>query len=127
MPFRVLVVDDSKLARMAIAKALNALRPEWVRVEAANADEALALATKEPVQMALLDFNMPGRDGLTLASELRAIDPGMPVALISANHQEEVVQRAREIGTTFLPKPLTEQAMSAFLENVVPMRRAVGR
>ena len=127
MPFRVLVVDDSKLARMAIAKALNALRPEWVRVEAANADEALTLARKEPVQMALLDFNMPGRDGLTLASELRAIDPGIPVAVISANHQEEVVQRAREIGTTFLPKPLTEQAMSAFLENVVPMRRAVGR
>ena len=125
MPFRVLVVDDSKLARMAIAKALNALRPEWVRVEAANADEALALARKEPVQMALLDFNMPGRDGLTLASELRAIDPGIPVAVISANHQEEVVQRAREIGTTFLPKPLTEHAMSAFLERAVPMPRAV--
>jgi CheY-like chemotaxis protein len=127
MPFRVLVVDDSKLARMAIAKALNALRPEWVRVEAANADEALALAKQEPVQMALLDFNMPGRDGLALASELRAIDPGMPVAVISANHQEEVVQRAREIGTTFLPKPLTEQAMSAFLEKTVPMPRAGGR
>lgn len=127
MPFRVLVVDDSKLARMAIAKALNSLRPEWVRVEAANADEALELAGREPVQMALLDFNMPGRDGLTLASELRAIDPGMPVAVISANHQEEVVRRAREIGTTFLPKPLTEQAMSAFLEEVAPMARANGR
>ena len=126
MPFRVLVVDDSKLARMAIAKALNALRPEWVRVEAANADDALALARQEPVQMALLDFNMPGRDGLTLASELRAIDPGMPVAVISANHQEEVVQRARAIGTTFLPKPLTEQAMSAFLEGTVPTPRSVG-
>lgn len=127
MPFRVLVVDDSKLARMAIAKALNALRPEWIRVEAANADEALALARQEPVQMALLDFNMPGRDGLTLASELRAIDPGMPVAVISANHQEEVVRRAREVGTTFLPKPLTEQAMGAFLEEVAPMSRVGGR
>ena len=127
MPFRVLVVDDSKLARMAIAKALNALRPEWVRVEAANADEALALARQEPVQMALLDFNMPGRDGLTLASELRALDPGMPVAVISANHQEEVVRRAREVGTTFLPKPLTEQAMGAFLEEVAPMSRVGGR
>jgi CheY-like chemotaxis protein len=127
MPFRVLVVDDSKLARMAIAKALNALRPEWIRVEAANADEALALARQEPVQMALLDFNMPGRDGLTLASELKALDPGMPVAVISANHQEEVVRRAREVGTTFLPKPLTEQAMGAFLEAVAPTSRVGGR
>jgi CheY-like chemotaxis protein len=124
MPFRVLVVDDSKLARMAIAKALNALRPDWVRVEAANADEAMALVREEPVQMALLDFNMPGRDGLTLASELRALDPAMPVAVISANHQEEVVNRAREVGTTFLPKPLTEQAISAFLQEKAPTSRS---
>jgi CheY-like chemotaxis protein len=124
MAFRVLVVDDSKLARMAVAKALNALRPDWIRVEASNADEAMALVRQEPVQMALLDFNMPGRDGLTLASELRALDPVMPVAVISANHQEEVVNRAREVGTTFLPKPLTEQAMSAFLDQAVPNSRS---
>ena len=43
MGYRILVVDDSKLARMAVAKALNALHPDWTRVEAANADEALAL------------------------------------------------------------------------------------
>ncbi|KAA2236272.1 response regulator transcription factor [Salinarimonas soli] len=127
MPFRVLVVDDSRLARMAIARALSSIRPDWVRVEAGDADEAMALARQEPVQMALLDFNMPGRDGLTLASELRALDPGMPVAVISANHQEEVVRRAREIGTTFLPKPLTEQAMEAFLDQVAPLPRAGGR
>ena len=42
MAFKVLVVDDSKLARMAVAKALGGLRPDWTRVEAANADEALA-------------------------------------------------------------------------------------
>jgi DNA-binding NarL/FixJ family response regulator len=124
MAFRVLVVDDSKLARMAVAKALNALRPDWIRVEASNADEAMALVRQEPVQMALLDFNMPGRDGLTLASELRALDPVMPVAVISANHQEEVVIRAREVGTTFLPKPLTEQAMSAFLDQAAPTSRS---
>jgi CheY-like chemotaxis protein len=124
MAFRVLVVDDSKLARMAVAKALNALRPDWIRVEASNADEAMALVRQEPVQMALLDFNMPGRDGLTLASELRALDPVMPVAVISANHQEEVVNRAREVGTTFLPKPLTEQAISAFLQEKAPTSRS---
>jgi AmiR/NasT family two-component response regulator len=48
----------------------------------------------------------------------------MPVAVISANHQEEVVNRAREVGTTFLPKPLTEQAMSAFLDQAVPNSRS---
>ncbi len=127
MLFRVLVVDDSKLARMAIARALSALRPDWVRVEAANADDAIALARQEPVQMALLDFNMPGRDGLILAGELRALDPAMPVAVISANHQEEIVTRAREVGTTFLPKPITERSLSDFLEAAAPKTSSGGR
>ena len=116
MGFRVLVVDDSKLARMAVAKALTALRPDWHRVEAANADEALDLAGKDAFDLAILDFNMPGRDGLHLAADLHALRPAMPLAVISANHQVEVVTRAREVGATFLQKPLTEKAMGDFLD-----------
>ena len=40
MSYRILVVDDSKLARMAVAKSLGALQPDWIRLEAANAGEA---------------------------------------------------------------------------------------
>ena len=75
MGYRVLVVDDSKLARMAVAKALTTLHPDWTRIEAANADEALALASKDAFDLAILDFNMPGRDGLQLAAELRSLSP----------------------------------------------------
>src|SRR4051812_26993165 len=81
MSYRVLVVDDSKLARMAVAKALNALKPDWVRVEAANADEALALARTSSFDIAIMDFNMPGHDGLHLAAELLTLKPGMPLAV----------------------------------------------
>src|SRR6188768_651221 len=96
MSYKILIVDDSKLARMAAAKALNALRPDWERLEATNADEALTLVKQSPVDVALLDFNMPGRDGLSLAADLRALAPDMPVALISANTQDEIVKRAGE-------------------------------
>jgi CheY-like chemotaxis protein len=116
MGYRILIVDDSKLARMAAAKVLNSLRPDWNRVDAANADEALALVKQSSVDLALLDFNMPGRDGLALAAELRALNPAMPVAVISANHQEEIVSRARELGAMFLPKPLTERGLAGFIE-----------
>lgn len=115
MPYRVLVVDDSKLARMAVAKALTAIHPDWSRIEAANADEALVLAKQDAFDLAILDFNMPGRDGLDLAAELLALKPAMPLAVISANHQVEVVTRAREVGATFLQKPLTGTAMADFL------------
>ena len=116
MGYRVLVVDDSKLARMAVAKALTTLHPDWSRVEAANADEALDLASKDAFDLAILDFNMPGRDGLHLAAELLRLKPALPLAVISANHQVEVVTRAREVGATFLHKPLTEKAMGEFLD-----------
>ena len=127
MGYRVLVVDDSKLARMAVAKALTAIRPDWTRVEAANADEAMALAESDSFDMAIVDFNMPGRDGLQLATEMLALKPGVPLAVISANHQVEVVTRAREVGASFLQKPLTEKALGEFAADAARRLSAAGR
>ena len=115
MSYKILIVDDSKLARMAVGKVLNGLHPDWGRIEASSADEALALVASERPDIALLDFNMPGRDGLALAGELRALDPHMPVAVVSANIQDEIVARAHQLGAGFLPKPLTVQALADFL------------
>ena len=98
MVFKILVVDDSKLARMAVGKVLAGLYPDWTRVEAANADEALAALDEQKPDLVVVDFNMPGRDGLDIAAELRRIRPTMPVAVISANHQQEIIDRANAVG-----------------------------
>jgi CheY-like chemotaxis protein len=119
MAYLVLIVDDSKLARMAVVKALNALHPDWERIEAPNAEEALAVAGSREIDLALVDFNMPGQDGLSLAAELRSLKPGLPVAVITANLQREVVARAGEVGATFLPKPLTQESLAGFLTEAV--------
>ena len=113
---KVLVVDDSRLARMAIAKALTSLRPDWTRVEAASADEAVALARTAPFDIALIDFNMPGRDGLALAAELRGMRPEAPIAVITANLQNEIVTRAGELGAAFISKPVSERDLDRFLQ-----------
>jgi len=127
MTYQILIVDDSKLARMAVIKALNALHPDWTRVEATNAEEALALAKQSPPDIALVDFNMPGRDGLALAGDFRALNPDMPVAVISANLQQEVVAQASEAGASFLPKPLTQDALEGFLASAVERLKAAGK
>ncbi|KMO11118.1 response regulator transcription factor [Methylobacterium platani] len=114
-PVTVLVVDDSKLARAVALRLLRQLRPDWSLREAANADEALAVAGAEPVDVALLDFNMPGKDGLALAEELRAAKADMPIAVISANIQDEVIARARQLDATFMAKPLNGEALAGFL------------
>ncbi|MEO7762227.1 MAG: response regulator [Casimicrobiaceae bacterium] len=113
-------MDDSKLARMAVNKALTGLHPDWIRLEASSAEEAVLTVAREAPDVALLDFNMPDRNGLDLAAELRKLNPEMPVAVISANHQKEIVQRVHDIGARFLPKPLTESALGEFLNEAMP-------
>ena len=96
-----------------------------IRLEAANAGEAADLARYADI--ALLDFNMPGVDGLAYAAELRQLRPAMPLAIISANNQREIVDRTRAIGASFLPKPLTEDALRNFLDDAVQQMRAAIR
>jgi CheY-like chemotaxis protein len=111
----VLIVDDSKLARIVLGKAIAALQPDWARVEASNADEAIAAFDDKAIDVAVLDYNMPGRDGLALAEELRARFPTMPIAVATANVQDEIIARARAANATFIAKPVTEEGMRGFL------------
>jgi CheY-like chemotaxis protein len=115
MQYKVLVVDDSKLARMVMASALRRVRPEWTLVEAVSADEALVAVSATKIDIALVDFNMPDTDGLELVARIHKAHPGMPVALVSANVQDEIIGRARELNAGFIPKPLTDEALAAFL------------
>ncbi len=115
MTVKVLVVDDSKLARIVAGKAIAALQPDWARIEAASADEALAIVVADHIDVAILDFNMPDKDGLELAAELRASHPTMPIAVITANVQDEIIAKVRSLNATFVPKPVTQEALSGFI------------
>ena len=122
----ILIVDDSKLARLVAGKTIKALQPDWERLEASNAEEALAIVAARQVDIALLDFNMPGMDGLELAAALRALRPAMPLALITANVQDEVIARARAVQAAFVAKPLTEDGLRGFLSGAA-LRLRVGQ
>jgi CheY-like chemotaxis protein len=115
METTVLIVDDSKLARIVVGKTVAALQPDWTRIEAGNADEALAMFDAQTVDVVLLDFNMPGQNGLELAEVLRARFPDMPIALATANVQDEIIARARAVNATFISKPVNEDGLRGFL------------
>lgn len=115
MNYNILIVDDSKLARMVVTSALRRLRPDWTVTEATSGDEALAAVKNGGIQIALIDFNMPGMDGLALVAKLRQTDKAMPIAVVSANLQDEIIARARELNAAFVGKPLTDEALGAFL------------
>lgn len=115
MKYNVLVVDDSRLARMVVASAFRRIRPDWHVSEATDADGALSAISAGTVEIALIDFNMPDTDGLELIARIRQLHPAMPLAVVSANVQDEIIARARELNATFIAKPLTDDALGAFL------------
>ena len=127
MQYRILIVDDSKLARMVMMSSLRRIRPDWDVVEATSAQEALEATAKGGFDIALVDFNMPGMDGLELISKMRQTDKAIPIAVVSANLQDEIISRARELNAAFVAKPLTDEALGAFLSGATLRLKKAGK
>ncbi|NYZ14792.1 response regulator [Azospirillum sp. RWY-5-1] len=110
----ILVVDDSRLARDMVASVIGALRPDWTVIVATDGKDALAKVEGAEPQAAVLDFNMPGMDGLALAEILRERFPGALLGLLTANVQDALRRRAEAVGCRFIPKPVTADKMREF-------------
>jgi CheY-like chemotaxis protein len=124
MSVTVMIVDDSKLARIVAGKALTELQPGWDRVEASSAAQALEIIGAQKIDLALIDFNMTEKDGLQLATELRARYPDLPMALITANIQDEIIAGARAIDISFVAKPVTADGLQGFISGTALRLRA---
>ena len=122
----VLIVDDSKLARIVVGKAIAAVQPDWSRLEAASAEEAETVLARGGVDLMIVDYNMPGCNGLELADRVRTRYANMPIALATANVQDEIVAKARSINVTFVPKPITEDGLRGFLSGAALRLRRNG-
>jgi CheY-like chemotaxis protein len=115
MGYEILIADDSGPDRMKLAASFRRMRPQWKLTLAANADEALSAIVCAPIDLALVDFNCPGTDGLELAALMRRTRPKMPIAVVSAYLLDANVMRAQELKATLIPRPMTEEALAAFL------------
>ena len=106
---KVLVVDDSTVARMIVSRTLQELYPGCAVLQAADGPAALKLMEEDSagIELALLDFNMPGMDGLELAEALSGFLPDTRKILCTANAQESLEARAISLGVEVLHKPIT--------------------
>jgi CheY-like chemotaxis protein len=106
--WRVLVAEDDPL----LAKLLsNLLQKEGYNVQlAANGDQALLAFLKFNPDLALLDFAMPGFDGLEVAEKFRSACASIPIILMTGLSQPEIRHHAHKLGIRyFLPKPFSLQ------------------
>lgn len=111
---RTLLVDDEALARQRLERMLRSLQVEDITV-ATNADEALEAIKSQYFDVAFLDINMPGVNGIDLAYELRYNQDDLYIIFQTA-YSEHALE-AFDIGATgYLVKPYSLDALSKTLE-----------
>lgn len=118
---RILTVDDSKLVRLRVARALAPC--SCVLLEASNGAEALDVAHREKPNLILLDYTMPVMDGLDTMTALQA-DPelrAVPVIMLTAEGSRTIMAQMAALGVRdYLLKPFQDDVL---LERV---RRTLG-
>jgi DNA-binding response OmpR family regulator len=104
-PKSILWVDDEV---EGLAGHRRFLEQQGFSVEqAAHGDDALALLRRQPYSVVLLDEQMPGRRGLELLSEIRSIDPAMPVVMVTQSEDDGTLREAIGIQVDdYLVKPV---------------------
>lgn len=112
----VLLVDDSRASRMLCCSVIRSMRPRLQLLEAGDGEAALALLVDAKPALAVLDMNMPGMSGLDLAEKIRQQHPDMKLALLTANVQDAIQQRAAGLGVHFFRKPIGEAVIGDILK-----------
>ncbi|MDH5360713.1 MAG: response regulator [Gammaproteobacteria bacterium] len=113
----LLIVDDSTTARLLIQAMLKELHPEWNYLQAANAEEALEILQKSPVDYFSIDYNMPNVTGLELIHTIRQNHPNNRIVLLTANIQPQVDIKAKQLDCLCLNKPLTDSVIKQAAEH----------
>ncbi|NRA16400.1 MAG: response regulator [Oceanospirillaceae bacterium] len=115
----ILIVDDSRLSRMVLRKFVTQLQPDWQIIEACDGSDALGKCEVTHIDWMSIDYNMPGMDGLTLASKLKIRNPDAQMALVTANVQDSIREQAEGMGISFIQKPITLEKIQSFVKSVI--------
>ncbi|MCX4549348.1 response regulator transcription factor [Streptomyces sp. NBC_01267] len=123
-PVRVLLADDEHLIRGALAALLGLEDDLVVVAEAASGPEALAMARAHRPDVAVLDLQMPGADGVSVATALRGELPECRCMIVTSHGRPGHLKRALSAGVrAFVPKTVSAQKLAEIIRTV----RAGGR
>lgn len=116
MTIRILLADDHPLYLEAVHERLRRVLPEAELIDATTLEEVLAAARAAsfPLNLVLLDYNMPGVNGSVGVSQAIAEIPDVPVAIMSGIASPEEVQQVIKAGARgFLPKTMSSPQFAA--------------
>ncbi|MGA5816983.1 response regulator [Kitasatospora sp. NPDC094028] len=118
-PVRVLLADDEHLIRGAMAALLSLEDDLEVVAQAGSGPEALAMAQAHRPDIAVLDLQMPGKDGIEVAAELRRLLPDCRCMIVTGHGRPGYLKRALEVGVRgFLPKTVSAADLAGIIRTV---------
>ncbi|MFI9305500.1 response regulator transcription factor [Streptomyces triculaminicus] len=123
---RVLLAEDQSMVREALAALLGLEGDIDVVAQVARGDEVLAAARTTPVDVALLDIEMPGMTGLDAAALLRRELPGLKVVILTTFGRPGYLRRAMESGAdAFLVKDAPAAQLADAVRRVLRGERVI--
>ncbi|KPW90994.1 Two-component transcriptional regulator PedR1 [Pseudomonas syringae pv. castaneae] len=119
--YKILIADDHPLFREAIHNVISDGFPGSEVMETADLDSALALTTEhDDLDLILLDLNMPGMHGLNGLINLRNEAPTIPVVIVSAEQDKQIVLQAITYGAVgFITKSSPRSQMTDAIEQIL--------
>lgn len=129
-PLRLMIVDDSQVARAVLSRMLAACPDFEIVATAADAGEALRLLPQTEVDIVLLDVEMPGESGLEALPEIVRLGRGARVLIVSSFCDGAATAAVEALGpgaAETLPKPGSESFSGRFSEILADRLRRMGR
>jgi two-component system, NarL family, response regulator DesR len=125
-PIRVLIAEDQAMIREALAALLSFEDDIEVVAQVGRGDEVVAAATEHDAQVALLDIEMPGLDGLSAASALRRAKPDLKIVILTTFGRPGFMRRAMETGVSaFLVKDSPADRLAETVRTVLAGGRVI--
>lgn len=116
----ILLIDDHFCAREGVACLLKQIFPQLRVFEADNFDDGLAVVRETPLNLVLLDVQLPDNNGLAGLTALKAAFPGLCVVMFSGLDDRELVFEALRLGAMgFIVKTVSRQAFIEALRDVL--------
>lgn len=119
--YKILIADDHPLFREAITNVIEKSFPGCETIETEDLDSALEISQEsDDLDLILLDLNMPGMNGLNGLITLRNESPTIPVVIVSAEEDKQVVLQAITYGAVgFITKSSPREQMTEALNQIL--------
>jgi DNA-binding NarL/FixJ family response regulator len=116
----IAIVDDHQLFRKSLLAFLNSLDGMKVVFDTNDGESVLKFLKKNPVDVILLDLQMPIMDGFELCSLIRDSHPAIKILVVSQLNTKEAVHKVMELGANgFFTKNSSPEQLEAAIKSVI--------